>query len=62
MTSVLAATSFRRARPRLTGLIGWVEPKARPTTRRPRLSGGPRLRLDPPYRRGSSMTSLHAIW
>ena len=27
-----------------------------------RLSGGPRLRLDPPYRRGSSLTSLHAIW
>ena len=62
MTSVLAATSFRRARPRLTGLVGWVEPKARPTRPRPRLSGGPCLRLDPPYRRGSSMTSLHAIW
>ena len=42
ITSELAATSFRRARARL--------------------SGGPRLRLDPPYRRGSSLTSLHAIW
>ncbi len=62
MTSVLTATSFRRERARLTSLVGWVEPKARPTTRRPRLSGGPRLRLDPPYRRGSSLTSLHAIW
>ena len=33
MTSVLTATSFRRARARLTSLVGWVEPKARPTTR-----------------------------